>query len=406
MKKALLIVDECPIEGKSGSAIIYREWLESLKNIYEDIYIFVFSNAHGKEIEYEKKSGCEIYYFNKISNKIHWKIIRLLGQITTRSLVIPKWAYKGNYAPEQKIREILERIKPNIIVYNKYYTLDLLGNEDWIRSEKIIKVMDIHDDFIEREYLEREFIKKTKADIFTYRLSALKQVLTPWDKKKSENDIDAIYKKMDYLCIASDSEFEKLKGKGHVKKIYWQSTLENRSQLIESNASQTEYDIGIIGSDAYFNIEGIQWFLDRVYKKLIKEKPEIRILIAGKCVEYFKKEQYNGIDFVSKIDDINDFYSKIRLAAIPVIHGTGVSVKTLEAIAYRTPFVSTKAGARGLPITINNKYITDDSEVYLKNIIYILENYEEAIIYFKKISKEISLNLKKNSIINFLKEIK
>jgi glycosyltransferase involved in cell wall biosynthesis len=50
------------------------------------------------------------------------------------------------------------------------------------------------------------------------------------------------------------------------------------------------------------------------------------------------------------VEDIAEFYGRIAVSVVPLLQGTGVSLKTLESLRYGRPVVSTPAGARGLDV--------------------------------------------------------
>jgi polysaccharide biosynthesis protein PslH len=50
-------------------------------------------------------------------------------------------------------------------------------------------------------------------------------------------------------------------------------------------------------------------------------------------------------------DDVDEFYQRAHIAAVPLRAGGGTRIKILEAFAHRCPVVSTPTGARGLDVT-------------------------------------------------------
>ena len=56
----------------------------------------------------------------------------------------------------------------------------------------------------------------------------------------------------------------------------------------------------------------------------------------------------NGIVSLGKVRDVGDFYDAIAIAVVPLLSGTGVSLKTLEAVEHGVPVISTPVGVRGI----------------------------------------------------------
>src|SRR5262249_27568274 len=85
--------------------------------------------------------------------------------------------------------------------------------------------------------------------------------------------------------------------------------------------------------------------------------PEFRMLVAGGISSKVGPliTDVANITVWDRLDDVSRFYSAIRVAAVPLRAGTGVSIKVLEALSFGKRIVSTPVGVRGLP----NKLLRD-----------------------------------------------
>jgi hypothetical protein len=88
-----------------------------------------------------------------------------------------------------------------------------------------------------------------------------------------------------------------------------------------------------------------------------KAAPEFRMLVAGGISSKVGPliEGVANITVWNRLDNVSKFYSAIRVAAVPLRAGTGVSIKVLEALSFGKRIVSTPVGVRGLP----NKLLAD-----------------------------------------------
>lgn len=115
---------------------------------------------------------------------------------------------------------------------------------------------------------------------------------------------------------------------------------------------QKEFDIGLIGSWTWkANQEGLQWFLQQVYPRLSKP---VSIRVAGRGADWLV-DHYPGIDYCGFVPDAQEFMAKARIVAIPTLRGSGIQIKTLDAIASGSVIVATPIALRGisdLPITV------------------------------------------------------
>ncbi|MCD4676210.1 MAG: glycosyltransferase family 4 protein [Desulfobacula sp.] len=111
-----------------------------------------------------------------------------------------------------------------------------------------------------------------------------------------------------------------------------------------------EYNINSSKPMALFVVSG--WYpnkhaVDLILNNIAPQSPGIQFYIAGECAE-FKKSNLNNVVLMGKVsDDVLDFlYRKSTFVVIPLMQGSGVSVKTIEAMAYGKVVVSTEVGAR------------------------------------------------------------
>ena len=71
-----------------------------------------------------------------------------------------------------------------------------------------------------------------------------------------------------------------------------------------------------------------------------------------------------------RVEDIRSFYARIGASIVPLLSGTGVSIKTLEAIAHGKPVVATSAGVRGLRRELYPEvHVTDDPALFARKLI-------------------------------------
>lgn len=100
------------------------------------------------------------------------------------------------------------------------------------------------------------------------------------------------------------------------------------------------------------NIEGIQWFLNDVWPKVSSSVPESRLALAGKNMpEHFFR--YNGRNVLVQgfVADAEKFLFEAGIVVIPLLNGSGMRIKLLEALAMGKAVVTTPIGCEGIPVT-------------------------------------------------------
>lgn len=88
------------------------------------------------------------------------------------------------------------------------------------------------------------------------------------------------------------------------------------------------------GSNEY-NINGLKWFLDKIFPSLINKFPEIELFIGGGiCKNLQDYSKQDNIKLMGSFDDPVDFYKLGDIVINPTYQGTGLKIKTFEGLAY------------------------------------------------------------------------
>lgn len=108
--------------------------------------------------------------------------------------------------------------------------------------------------------------------------------------------------------------------------------------------------IGFLGAlDWLPNIEGLQYFFVNVWKVFSQKHPEAVLNIAGRNMpDSLKKIKYEGVKIWGEVISSNDYISNQSFMIVPLLSGSGMRIKVVEAMALGKCVVSTKIGAEGV----------------------------------------------------------
>jgi glycosyltransferase involved in cell wall biosynthesis len=99
------------------------------------------------------------------------------------------------------------------------------------------------------------------------------------------------------------------------------------------------------------NQEALQWFTRRVMPLILEQRPEARLVVIGSDpppAHSLPHLRDGSIELVGFVDDVREPLARYSLFVCPILSGSGVRVKLLEAFAAGIPVVSTTVGAEGL----------------------------------------------------------
>ncbi|NLH82433.1 MAG: glycosyltransferase, partial [Phyllobacteriaceae bacterium] len=104
-------------------------------------------------------------------------------------------------------------------------------------------------------------------------------------------------------------------------------------------------DVGLLGAWTWSaNATGLGWFLDAVLPRL---PSDWRVDVGGHGSTIVRPDVV-GARRLGFVDDAKAFLGAARVVAIPLVGGTGVSMKLVEAAAQGWPTVTTPVGVRGI----------------------------------------------------------
>lgn len=93
-------------------------------------------------------------------------------------------------------------------------------------------------------------------------------------------------------------------------------------------------NILFLASRMEFNVNGILWFLDKAWPMIVNQDPELKLIIGGTVCEKIPEDKYSNIMLVGRVDSLDNFYQRGDVVINPVFQGTGLKIKTFEALSY------------------------------------------------------------------------
>lgn len=361
----LFFFPENPFSKRGGNVTRAYQTLKILKNLGLEIDLVACTElieGMGDDFEVDKNIIKDFYPIRRrpeknLLNLNFWKFkfIKFFSKKDKYNIFITNYLHKN-------FNKILKKNTYDYIFINYEFWTPLIRNKNLKNAKKIVETHD----FITLN----EFYRNPKLNVGEKFSSELKN-LSFYDKVVAISNEEALF-------------FKKFLGEEKVNFIpqsFPDNTLENTIPF-----SKKKYDLFFIGSDNPFNIKSANWFLEHVYPKLVQD---LKICFVGRICKHIPKKE--NITLIPKIDDLEEVYQNSKIAICPMIEGTGMKVKVVEALSYGVPVVGTKRAVDGFTEKNDNGcLISDNPEVFKNSISFLLNetNYNKiknsAIKYFRE----------------------
>lgn len=347
MKKILIISDTPTHPTNAGNRMCILSYATLLKNIGYDVYFLYITSKKKDEayIQTKKFWGNNFLYFKKnILQKFITKIIETLPFHSIPHIYLLEPWFIKTY-----IKKIKQEYKFDSIILN------------YIWLTRIAK------------YFKGNSLLFTH-DVFSYRNLRLKGnywvTCTPNEEAQCINRVNSV------LAIQEQEAFyyRYLAYKTNVYCMYCPFTFQK--QEITNNQK-----ILFFSGSNILNIKALISFINNIFPDLIKQFPDLELLIGGGiCNKLTGKLPMKHIVLKGEYDNPSDFYKLGDIVINPVSNGTGLKIKTFEALSYGKTVLSSSHSLEGIFNPLQCPvYKTDNLNEYIYHLNNVLSSSDNRI---------------------------
>lgn len=119
--------------------------------------------------------------------------------------------------------------------------------------------------------------------------------------------------------------------------------------------------VGFLGWEP--NVQGLLWFIEQVWPELVARRPGLAFDIVGKNPDKRLCDAaaaHSGIRLTGFVADLQTVYRDSRVSVAPLLFGSGMKVKVLDAMARGMPTVTTSVGAEGIDVSDGVQLLVED----------------------------------------------
>lgn len=349
--KILVVLPRFPYPLEKGDKLRAYHQIRVLSQ-YNEIYIFCAShNDIDANIEAALKPYCKAIHIERLH--IFTSAVHVLANFMRgRSLQLGYWYSKSLERAYQKFEA---EVNPDAVYCQMVRTVP------WVRSSKRFKVLDYQDALSMN--MERRCGKSRGLWKMAFRYEAKKL-------RKVEQEALSIFNRH---TIISEPDCKAIS-----------TSISNEVEVIPNGVdfeyfapidTEKQYDVVFCGNMQYEpNVNASIYLIEKVMPLVWKRYPEVRVLLAGATPKLsVKRLEGSRVKVSGWVDDIRQCYASAKLFVAPMLIGSGLQNKLLEAMAMGLPCITTSIANNALQAKEGTDVLVgDDEEQLATHIINIL----------------------------------
>jgi glycosyltransferase involved in cell wall biosynthesis len=103
----------------------------------------------------------------------------------------------------------------------------------------------------------------------------------------------------------------------------------------------------LVASDNKMNVKGLKDFLRFAWPLVRRDVPDAELRVVGSVGDTAEVSS-PGIRILGRVDDVSAAYAEARVVINPAVAGTGLKIKTVEALCHFRPIVLWPSGVEGI----------------------------------------------------------
>lgn len=130
----------------------------------------------------------------------------------------------------------------------------------------------------------------------------------------------------------------------------------------------------LVASANPMNVAGLQGFVDEAWPLVRAAAPEAVLRVVGPVGASLAGDPPAGVQIVGSVEAVADEYARAHVVVNPAAAGTGLKVKTVEAVAHARTVVCWPAGVDGMPPVLRRRcVVVDDWAAFADAVVAALQ---------------------------------
>lgn len=255
---------------------------------------------------------------------------------------------------KQKLIEVLKGEKFDIIQLETLYLAPYVETiKKYSKAQVVMRAHNVEHEIWDRISQNTPFILK-------------KWYLTHLTRKLRNYEINHL-NDYDFLVALTDRDLKQFKKLGYkngamaapigIDTSHYGRIISNESDL------NKKFTLCFIGSlDWMPNIEGLNWFLLKVWPLILAKFPNVTLHVAGRNTpNSLLNLQMANVTVHGEVPDATEFIGRHSAMVVPLFSGSGMRVKILEGMALGKVIITTSMGMEGIDAVDKKHLLVADS---------------------------------------------
>lgn len=346
--KILIIGSNLPFPIIAGGDQAVVNMIDGLQNLCEIHFIYKSNSKRDDIVSAKKRWGKVIFHPFTENKSISFYMSRMAVHFANNyqqsiksagCIISPFLFYTKRYI--EHIQAVASQISPDIIQTEFYPNLELV----YALPESIKKIYIQHE--IHYTVNEQRYDKNNDWGYFQkFSMSKLKA-----DEIMAMNQYDAVF-------AFTKSDCASLQKSGVTTPVF--NSPVGISKPMQRNLCRFDNKIIFVGAGTHTpNVEGLLWFLDKVWQNILKKHNNLKLNVIGKwsSEQINQLSQYKNVVFKGFVPSLQEEYDG-AIAIVPILRGSGMRMKIIDAVNYGSCFISTSIG-------VNDMHFEDGRDCFI-----------------------------------------
>lgn len=313
---------------------------------------FTYNDIHALETKGLIRKGYLLQEFKRKENRLKYLFCYSIPNKIFKKI---KHFTRIRFGNQSFFNEILKTNEYDCIIISYAYWATLVINNPLVKKAKLC--IDTHD-----------FLTSQFQDLKGFKLG-----------KYFQKEIELI-NHFDKIFVISAEE-------NYLFSQFVKKEVTTLSHIIENKFNEIsedkKYDLIYVASNNSHNIISANWFFDEVYPLLNKK---LNILVIGRICDHIS--DFVNVTKLPFVENLDEYYSTSKVAICPMLTGTGLKIKVIEALSFGLPIVCNVRGVDGMSNKTNNGcLVTNIPQEFASNIELLLNDkvkYDEISEFGKE----------------------